>query len=205
MARQVTAAFERTATVMDVTGQPTRNGKMKYVVQLSTGEEPVTFSEALARKATELKGQNVVARIEHSQNGQYTNVDLADIDAAGATFGAGIPSTPVVNTTPVTIPTVAAPAPRDFQAEAEGKTRHGQFIAALNFLGDLYSGSGVEDLTTLLEQAIYVAQVGTEFAMHGPPNAGAGENVPTIDELKAAGVVQVGTSGLPWQGDGQEG
>ena len=238
MVRQVLARYERSGILLDVQGAPTRNGKMKYdfLIQTtnpSTGQpevvEAVSFLAHHAAFAA-LKGQQVTATIEQSQNGQYTNTDLQDI-VAGGSIGTGVPLS-----APVSVPTALPAVPpgvtlapvRDYDAEALGKTRHGQFIAALGHVSALIS-SGVldpEDDVAVLTKAIQFAEAGVHYSLTG---GNISQQQLAVDALPAvvgvpvvpvpivpvpivpvavtpeggaaslpAGTVPGGTSGLPW-------
>jgi len=228
--RQVLSAYERTAEVVDVVGEPTRNGNLKYTVVLSTGDKPVTFDEALARKAAGFKGQGLTtSRIEESQKGRYKNIDLQDIDL-GAAIGAGAPQQfvgggsgitmqPQTTATPQStggITMQSAPKQRDYDAEALGKTRHNQYLGAMEFVGTLLQAGLIEDTSRLgiLNEVIAWADAGTFYAQRGQSIArdsaiavlmeeveqvaAVAETPEQVAETMPAGTVQVGTQGLPW-------
>jgi hypothetical protein len=231
MARQVIAKYQRSGILLDVVGSPTKNGKMKYVFSIqsvnpSTGLTEIIEATSFLPKHAELaaqKGQTVTADIEISQNGQYQNTDLQDI-VLGAGIGSGVPQGAPV---PVAVPQAAAPVPagvtvkppRDFEAEALGKTRHGQFIAALDYVGRLLQAGALpfdaSDDVAVLAKVIQFAEAGVYYATTGGNIAAGSSAVAAEVEVETApivavattpaevaaevgGVVQVGTSGLPW-------
>jgi len=209
MARTVLEVFDRPGSILDVQGVGLRSGKTKYVVKYSTGEEYATFNPDLAQKCMMLKGQNTTARVEKSQNGQYTNFDLVDV-TQGTAIGSGVPTqipVPVTGTAPAapmtSIPVAPPPPPRDYEKEALGKVRHGQFIGAMQFIGALYQGAAGEvPMEELLAKVVAFADAGVHYANTGA-NIAAQPVVTTPStpqevvaqvEAVAPGVVQVGVS-----------
>jgi hypothetical protein len=183
----------------------------------------VTFDENLARQAAALKGQVATAQIEQVQNGQYTNFDLRSISAGGS-IGSGVPQggqqalVAGAAPPPAVTPVITHAKPRDFDRESLGKTRHGQFIAAQQFvLGLAQAGLVPEDTSRLsilnevvawADAGVYYVETGKSIAL--PPESPAVVESPIVVEVpttpeevveqveqEAPGVVQVGSK-LPW-------
>ena len=219
MSRVVTGIFDVEGTVLDVQAVTTKTGKLKYDVSFSDGQKYTTFLKPLAERAAAVKGlPGQVLRIEQSQNGQYTNNDLSDVNPANPAPGAFGNSTPAANGITPAQPAMSgitpAPsgitvaAPRDFEKETRGKVRHGAIIAGLEAAARTSQGESDEDL---FGRAAKFAQAIEYFVFETGPFGPVGVQQPvaveaptpapepvTVEALVETGVVQVGTSGLPW-------
>lgn len=211
MSRVVLATQDVTGTILDVQAVPTKSGKVKYDVAFSDGKKYATFKQDLATAAANLKGQQgITLRVETSQNGQYTNHDLVEVGPMGP-----LPAqpTPVVPTNGVGVigglPAGITPAPaRDFEKETRGKVRHGAIIAGLEAAARTSQGETDQELFgRAINFAKAVEQYVFETGAFGPiqtPEAVQSAPVPptpepvSVEALVEQGVVQVGTSGLPW-------
>lgn len=217
MARQVTGTFDIQGTVLDVAAKAAGRST-KYVVKFSDGKEYDTFDRALAEAIAATKGQQVVLRIEQSQNGKYTNFDVSELNPApsigGTVHQAGeqsLISQPAGNG--ASLITQEAPRKqRDFEAEALGKVRFGAIIAGLEQAVVLSVGESDREIferATQFAQAIEAytygrypvgsATAAVEIQLEAPA---VEEAAPAVADLVEQGVVQVGTSavqtGLPW-------
>ena len=72
---------ELTGQVMEVQGRTVKNGT---IFDVTIGTQKVsTFKAPVAEKAQALLNQNVKATVDVTQNGQYTNYTLLDVEAVG--------------------------------------------------------------------------------------------------------------------------
>lgn len=173
--------FERAGQVLSVTSAPVgQKGTLKYTVAFSTGEEFETFKLELAQAAQALLGQPCTVQVEHSKNGNFDNYDLAGV-VAGAAIGAvgggqtipaaggSIPSaTPIAQAAPI-------PVVDNRAKEAEGKTRHGQYQTATEFVIALINAGALEvpvtedglDRRALADEIVKWADAGTFYTQFG--------------------------------------
>src|SRR5215207_5401249 len=75
--------MEREVTLDDVRTFDTRGGNVRYVVRDSEGNEYTTFREAIGDKAKQLEGKRARIEFHEQQRGQYKNVYLDKVEAAG--------------------------------------------------------------------------------------------------------------------------
>lgn len=97
---------EISGNVLSVTGRQTKNGNTVFDVTIGT-QKVSTFKDAVANKAKSLEGQNVKATVGVTQNGQYTNYTLLDLEPAGVV--SPTPTVPSVVTGTVTTTTNGIP------------------------------------------------------------------------------------------------
>lgn len=227
MSRVVLGTADVVGTILDVQAVPTKSGKVKYDVAFSDGKKYATFKQEIATAAANLKGQQgITIRVEQSQNGQYTNLDLVEIgpmtplvNGGAPVVGAAFPAPGI--SAPAAIPAGITMAPaRDFEKETRGKVRHGAIIAGLEAAARTSQGETDQELfgravnfATAVEQ--YVFETGAFGAITEPQALAQSAPVPptpepvSVEALVEQGVVQVGTAavqpqaqaqgGLPWQ------
>ena len=189
-----------------VQGETTSKGKIKYPVAFSDGQTYVTFDAALAGQVNALVGQPVIAQVEVSQNGQYTNYNLRAIRSAN---GAPVAVAPA--------PVPVAPAPqggrgRDPEVEAR-IVRQSVMSTAFNFVGHVYTGAGPELLGEARSHAVALAKELFTLVFGGAHGANGGlteASTPTAPAATSApqvaaqvnevigGSVQVGAGTPDW-------
>jgi hypothetical protein len=190
------------AQVLGVSGRGTRTGKTVYDVALSDGNKYSTFNPDVATKANNLVGQNVSARVEVKQNGQYTNYNLEDIAQVGQLAPLALPpGTPLgaPNTGGVGVPVAGPPIPiqqgRGNDPEREARiVRQSSASTAFGLVGRLFEGAGPEAYEQAVEQAKKLAAEIAAWALGAPQAAQA----PQTPQEVAAAVpgVQVGTENV---------
>src|SRR5581483_3823961 len=137
--------------VLGVQGRTTRSGKTLYDVAFSDGQKYTTFDTALATKAQQLFGQEVSARVEVKQNGNFTNYNLVDIAPLGA-----LPPAPIVAGTPIGIGTVPqnGEGKKFTEDDATRIAKQGALGQAANLVAGLFQGAGPEAFEQALELTI---------------------------------------------------
>jgi hypothetical protein len=78
---------EAVTTLEQVRTFETQRGNTRYVVRDSEGKEYTTFREAIGEQAQQLEGKRVRIEFHEEKRGQYTNVYLDKVEAAGEEEG----------------------------------------------------------------------------------------------------------------------
>lgn len=206
-------------SVLGVTGRQTRNGRTVYEVAFSDGNKYSTFDPNLATKAQQLQGQAVSARVEITQNGQYTNFNLKDIAPQGQLPAMAMPA-PAGMAIPIAGVAPAAGIPMQQPAQQGGGkgfteddkvriTKLAVLATAFDFVGNLLSGAGPDgleegvDLAETLAKRLYEQARAHEVAQ---PAAQTPQAVAEQVNAVAPGAVAVGEpeqppaagSRIPW-------
>lgn len=198
-----------TGSVLGVSGRTTRNNRQMYDVAFSDGNKYTTFDAALATKAQGLQGQQVTARVEVSQNGQYTNYNLRDIAPIGqlppqafpAAPGAPLPAGGSPTPSPsIPTPQIASVPFLDEAARQQSIVRQSSLKTAFQFVGSLFHGAGPEAMGEARELALVLGRDLFMIAHYGHEN-----HAPQTPQEIAAGVntavgvpaVQVGVDTPP--------
>ena len=187
------------AQVLGVSGRAVKTGTI-YDIAMSDGNKYSTFTPELATKAQGLTGQNVTARVEITQNGNYTNYTLQDIAPAGQLPAAALPSgVPTGNTIPISVPSSGGGG--GMSPERETKIVKQSLLAtAFNFVGHLYTGAGPEGFPEATAQALSLAKELYGQVMGGaqaPPTTPAA--VAAVVNAEVPGAVVVGAEAPPAQ------
>lgn len=189
-----------TGLVLGVQGRTTRNNKTIYDVEFQpdgqTGQTYTTFDGALAQKAGALTGQRVSARIEITQNGQYTNYNISDIALEGQLPPLAMP---VPGGTPVNIPIQASPADRVSDVERQKLiVRQSVLSTAFRFTASFAetfaSQADAEQAALGLAGRLY----DRVFAVPQPPVPQTPAEVAQIVNAEVPGAVQVGAPTPAW-------
>lgn len=187
--------------VLSVQGRSTRTNKTIYDVAFSDGNKYTTFDGDLAQKANSLIGQAVSARVEISQNGQYTNYNLKDVAPQGKLAPTAMPL-PGGSPIPMAAPSVSAPTIPMVQGDPQKDARIAKGVAvkvAAEITSGLFQGAGPEAVSEALEVFDKVGQhvlgvlTGAQQAVPASPEVVAAQ----VNEAAGQEVVQTGAV-IPW-------
>lgn len=194
------------AQVLSVSGRTTRNGRTLYDVALSDGQKYTTFEPDVANKANALTGQQVTARVEVTQNGQYTNYNLKDIAPAGSAMPPLAMPVPAGAPLPVAGPsTTGVPTPIPMTSgggggmspEREAKiVKQSSFSSAAVIVAGLFQGAGPEAVEQAKQVWFDLAKAEFDKVMGVTPPATAAE-VAQVVNAELPGAVQVGAPEQP--------
>ena len=86
--------MKKETVVEDVRTSQTQGGNTRFVLRDSDGDEYTTFREAIGEAAQRAKGARAKLTFHEQQRGQYKNVYLDKVEAAGEhSAGAGVEDT----------------------------------------------------------------------------------------------------------------